>query len=301
MSFSQDIKDDLCRLELNEREQELELATALLLNARFYANELSLATSHQAFAKRLREDFFYVLGLRADLTEGRELYTLRLEGREALEEVGEFLEDTLSFDTFHGRFQAGGNEFTEEDERSILRFMYLSGGSVSDPTRSYHLELACRRLQVAKFCLKLLENQDISGSLIKRYGSNVVYLKDGQQISDYLAIIGAHLSLLQFESLRVEKDMRNNVNRMVNCDTANAQRIANTASRQLGALTWYEENIGLDKLPEDLLAAAEARIANPELSLSELGASLDPPLGKSGMNHRLKKLEAIIEQSRKEA
>lgn len=301
MSFSQDIKDDLCRLELNEREQELELATALLLNARFYANELSLATSHQAFAERLREDFFYVLGVKPDLTEGRELYTLRLEGREALEEVGEFLEDTLSFDTFHGRFQGGGNDFTEEDERSILRFMYLSGGSVSDPTRSYHLELACRRLQVAKFCLKLLENQGINASLIKRYGSNVVYLKDGQQISDYLAVIGAHLSLLQFESLRVEKDMRNNVNRMVNCDTANAQRIANTASRQLEALTWYEEHVGLDKLPEDLLAAAEARMANPELSLAELGASLDPPLGKSGMNHRLKKLEAIIEQSRKEA
>lgn len=301
MSFSQDIKDDLCRLELNEREQELELATALLLNARFYANELSLATSHQAFAERLREDFFYVLGVKPDLTEGRELYTLRLEGREALEEVGEFLEDILFFDTFHGRFQGGGNDFTEEDERSILRFMYLSGGSVSDPTRSYHLELACRRLQVAKFCLKLLENQGINASLIKRYGSNVVYLKDGQQISDYLAVIGAHLSLLQFESLRVEKDMRNNVNRMVNCDTANAQRIANTASRQLEALTWYEEHVGLDKLPEDLLAAAEARMANPELSLAELGASLDPPLGKSGMNHRLKKLEAIIEQSRKEA
>lgn len=301
MSFSQAIKDDLCRLELNEREQALELATALLLNARFYANELSLATSHLAFSERLRQDFNDVLGLQTDLSEGRELYTLRLEGRDALEAVGSFLEETLSFDTFHGRFQGQGSEFSDEDERSILRFMYLAGGSVSDPTRSYHLELACRRLQVAKFCIRLMSSQGIHASLIKRYGSNVVYLKDGQQISDYLGIIGAHLSLLQFESLRVEKDMRNNVNRMVNCDTANAQRIANTAFRQLEALHWYEENIGLDKLPDDLLAAAGARLEYPELSLAELGALLDPPLGKSGMNHRLKKLEAIIDQSRKDA
>lgn len=301
MSFSQAIKDDLCRIELSERERELELATALLLNARIYSSDLSLATSHETFAQRLRKDFKDILNLKTEMTEGRELFTLRIEGREAVERVGTFLDDVLNFDTFHGRFHSQTHDFTPDDERAILRFIYLAGGSVSDPNRAYHMELACRRLQVAKFCLQLLENHEIKASLIKRYGYNVVYIMDGQQISDYLGVIGAHVSLLQFEALRVEKDMRNNVNRMVNCDTANAQRIANTASRQLEALSWYDSNIGLDKLPEDLLAAAQARLENPELSLAELGAILDPPLGKSGMNHRLKKLEVIIKQSREEA
>lgn len=301
MSFSQDIKDDLCRHEADERERELELATALLLNARFHANDLTLATSHEQFSERLREDFANVLGLASELTRGRELYTIRVEGREALEEVAEFLADTLSFDTLHGRFLSPAAELSSDDEVHILKYMYLSGGSVSEPSRAYHLELACRRLQVAKFCLTLLKRHDINGSLLKRYGYNVVYLKDGQQISDFLGLVGAHISLLQFESLRVEKDMRNTVNRMVNCDTANAQRIANTSARQLEALSWYEQEIGIDKLSQDLREAARVRLDNPGHSLAELGALLDPPLGKSGMNHRLQKLERIISQVRDEA
>ncbi len=301
MSFSQDIKDDLCRHEADEREKELELATALLLNARFHANDLTLATSHEQFSERLREDFASVLGLPSKLTRGRELYTIRIEGREALDEVTEFLEETLSFDTLHGRFMSPAAELSSEDEVHILKYMYLAGGSVSEPSRAYHLELACRRLQVAKFCLGLLKRHGINGSLLKRYGYNVVYLKDGQQISDFLGLVGAHVSLLQFESLRVDKDMRNTVNRMVNCDTANAQRIANTAARQLEALTWYDEEVGLDKLPHDLRDAARIRLENPGHSLVELGALLDPPLGKSGMNHRLQKLERIIAKMREDA
>ncbi len=300
MSFSQSIKDDLCRRELDARGQALELATALLLNARFHTNELTLATSHKAFSDRLSQDFKQVLDVETELTEGRELYTLRVEGKEALELSEQFLDEIFNFDTFRGRFHAPGPELTSEDELGVLAAMYLSGGSVSEPSRAYHLELACRRLQVAKFCLDLLENHEIQGSLLKRYGYNVVYLKDGQQISDFLGLVGAHTSLLNFEALRVEKDMRNAVNRMVNCDTANASRIANTAARQSEALYWYDEHIGLKKLPSDLLEAARVRIDNPGLSLAELGALMDPPLGKSGMNHRLQKLENIIRQAKEE-
>ncbi len=298
MSFSQAIKDDLCRSEADLREQELELATALLLNARFYSTYLTLASSHERFTERLLQDFDRVLGLEGSITKGRELFTIRVEGREALDEVADFLADVLSFDTLHGRFTSPAAELSAEDERHILKYMYLAGGSVSEPSRAYHMELACRRLQVARFCLGLLERHEINGSLLKRYGYNVVYLKDGQQIADFLGLVGAHVSLLQFESLRVEKEMRNTVNRMVNCDTANARRIANTAARQLEALSWYDEIFGLDKLPEDLEEAARVRLDNPAHSLVELGELLDPPLGKSGMNHRLQKLERIIAKER---
>lgn len=300
MSFSQEIKDNLCRRVLDRRGQELELATALLLNARFYPNEITLASSHAGFTTRLIQDFKEILGLTVGLNQGRELYTIRIEDRDHSSMLSRYLTDKLSFDTFHGRFDAKGPELTDTDTVVILSSMYLAAGSVSEPRRAYHLELACRRLQVAEFCLGLLDRNEINAALLKRYGNNVVYLKDGQQISDFLGLIGAHASLLNFEALRVEKEMRNTVNRMVNCDTANAQRIANTAARQIEGLAWYDREIGLKKLPADLRNAARARMNNPGLSLAELANLMEPPIGKSGLNHRLQKLEKLIGEARGE-
>lgn len=121
----------------------------------------------------------------------------------------------------------------------------------------------------------------------------MVYLKEGQYIAEFLLQSGAHESLLAFESLRVEKEMRNSVNRVVNCDNANAQRIANTSARQLELIRFLRDSRTLGQLPAELQAAAEARLENPDLSLRELGELMDPPIGKSGMNHRLKKLENL--------
>ena len=120
-----------------------------------------------------------------------------------------------------------------------------------------------------------------------------MYLKEGQHISDFLLQTGAHESLMEFESLRVEKEMRNSVNRVVNCDNANSQRIANTSARQLELIRSLRDSRLLGRLPAELQAAAQARLDNPDLSLRELGELMDPPIGKSGMNHRLKKLENL--------
>jgi DNA-binding protein WhiA len=174
-----------------------------------------------------------------------------------------------------------------------LRGIFLSGGSVSEPNKSYHLEIASRRLSVAQAAIHLLELDDINASMLKRSGYYVVYIKEGQQVSDFLLVTGAHSALLELESLRVNKSVRNSVNRVVNCDNANTIRVAFTGARQQEALEYIKKYIGIASLSPDLQKALEIRLENPDMSLKELGEIMDPPLGKSGMNHRLVKLERI--------
>ena len=167
----------------------------------------------------------------------------------------------------------------------------MACGSISEPAAGYHLELSLRRSEAALVAVGLLADQGIRGGIVSRHGHDVVYIKEGQYIADFLLLTGAHLALLDFESLRVEKEMRNSVNRMVNCDSANTQRMADTAVRQIGLIRRLSERGLLSRLPEDLKMTAQTRLENPELSIKELGELMQPPLGKSGMNHRLKRLE----------
>lgn len=177
--------------------------------------------------------------------------------------------------------------------KALLRAFFLSCGSISEPATAYHLELAIRNPAAAQTAMQVLEHYDIRPGMLERHGHYVVYLSEGQQLADYLLLTGAHRSLLTFESLRVEKEIRNSVNRAVNCDSANSQRIADTAARQLSTIRQMAVSPGLGILPADLKAAAEIRLEHTDLSLKELGELLQPPLGKSGMNHRLKRLEAV--------
>jgi hypothetical protein len=156
------------------------------------------------------------------------------------------------------------------------------------------MELAIRRENSAAEELKaLLGQMGLHSTLVIRNRYAVIYLREGQYLADYLLMAGAHQSLLSFESLRVEKEMRNSVNRVVNCDSANLQRVADAAARQ-SELFRTLQSCGLDNLlPPDLKAAAELRLENPDLALMELGALMNPPLGKSGMNHRLKRFEQL--------
>ena len=185
------------------------------------------------------------------------------------------------------------NFIGENSRRAFLRGLFLSSGSVIEPNKSYHLEIAARRLSVAEAAVQLLSLDDIGSAMLRRNGYYVVYMKEGQQISDFLLITGAHEALLDLESLRVNKSVRNSVNRVVNCDNANTIRIAFTGARQQEVLEYLSEHVGLGSLPKDLRSAAQMRLDYPDLSLKELGEMMDPPLGKSGMNHRLKRLEKI--------
>jgi conserved hypothetical protein len=177
--------------------------------------------------------------------------------------------------------------------RAYIRGAFLGGGSVSRPEGEYHLELVTGNLDFAKTLVRLLKAFGLPARLTDRKQDYVVYLKDGDAITSLLRIMGAHNALFAFENVRVVKDMRNQVNRLVNCETANLQKTVNAAVRQLESIKLIAARLGLGKLPANLQAAAELRLAHPEATLQELVDLADGQVGKSGMNHRLRKLEQI--------
>jgi DNA-binding protein WhiA len=181
-------------------------------------------------------------------------------------------------------------------KRSFLRGAFLAGGSVSDPEKTYHLEIAVRHEDYARLVDSVINSYGLRSKVIQRKGNFVAYLKEGENIVDFLNIIGAHSALLKLENIRILKQMRNSVNRLVNCETANLDKTVNASVRQLSNIKFIQESIGLEKLPKSLQEIARLRMEHTEASLTELGAMLDPPLGKSGVNHRLRKLEKIAEE-----
>jgi len=177
--------------------------------------------------------------------------------------------------------------------RSYLRGAFLGGGSVNRPEGDYHLELVTGNLDFAKALVRLMKFFSLPVGMTERKNDYIVYLKDGDAIIDFLRLIGAHNALLTFENVRVVKGMRNQVNRLVNCETANLQKTVNAAVRQVRCIELIARQKGLDKLPPSLLVVAKLRLAHPEATLQELVDAMDGRVGKSGMNHRLRKIEQI--------
>lgn len=182
--------------------------------------------------------------------------------------------------------------------RAYLRGAFLGGGSVNRPEGSYHLELVTGNAELAKSLVRIMKSVSLPGRMTDRKDDYIVYLKDGNAITAFLQIIGAHNALLLFENVRVVKDMRNQVNRLVNCETANLQKTVNAAVRQVDSINLIVRQLGLDKLPPTLREVAEARLAHREATLSELVEALEGRVGKSGINHRLRKLGEIAEALR---
>lgn len=180
-------------------------------------------------------------------------------------------------------------------KKDYIAGFFLGSGSISDPSKSYHVEFLCRAEKQAESLVELLGELGIRAKYLNRSSFWVVYIKDSAIIADLLSTMGADSERFQFEDAKIIKEIRNRVNRQVNRDAANMVKVADVSDRQVEAIKLIERKIGLDKLSSKLREAAEIRIKNPDLSLEELGKMLDPPLGKSGMNHRLKKIEKIAD------
>lgn len=185
-------------------------------------------------------------------------------------------------------------------KRAFLRGAYLCIGSMSNPGKSYHLEFDCIREERAKLLQRLIADFDIPAKIARRKKYYVVYVKEGSAICDMLNIMGAHVSLMDFENHRIVKEVRNSVNRKVNCETANITKTVNAAAAQVRDIELIREVYGFGKLPETLREIAELRLEYQEATLQELGELLIPPVGKSGVNHRLRKLGLIAESIRKQ-
>lgn len=180
-------------------------------------------------------------------------------------------------------------------KRAYLRGAFMASGSMSHPEKSYHIEFVCAARVQAEQIREMMHSFDLEAKVILRKKSYVVYIKEGSQIVDLLNVMEAPVSLMEMENVRILKEMRNSVNRKVNCETANINKTVSAASKQSEDIRLIQKNMGLDNLPEGLQEIAELRLAYPDASLKELGDLLSEPLGKSGVNHRLRKLSAIAE------
>lgn len=182
--------------------------------------------------------------------------------------------------------------------RAFLRGAFLSAGSISDPGKGYHFEVVCRKKPLAEQLREMMSGFGLDAKIVERKNHFVVYLKEGAQIVDALNVMEAYVSLMNLENVRILKEMRNSVNRKVNCETANIHKTVSAAVRQIQDIRLIHEKSGLDSLPESLRQIAQLRLEHPELPLKELGQMADPPVGKSGVNHRLRKISDIADKLR---
>ena len=182
--------------------------------------------------------------------------------------------------------------------RAYLRGAFLCIGSMSDPEKSYHLEFVCVERTQAEQLRDMIQEFQIEAKVIKRKKYDVVYLKEGAGIVDLLNVMGAHVSLMNLENLRIVKEMRNSINRRVNCETANISKTVTAASKQIEDILLIRDKYGFENLPNNLRQMAEIRLEYPDAPLKELGAYLEPAVGKSGVNHRLRRLSEIADGMR---
>ena len=182
--------------------------------------------------------------------------------------------------------------------KGLIRDAFLRSGSISDPEKFYHLEIVFTSHEEAKSIQKMLEDFGLDAKIVERKGHYIVYLKEGAQIADMLRIMEAPLALMEFENIRIVKEMRNSINRQVNCEAANLGKTISAAVKQVEDIRYICSKVGLDNIPESLAETAKIRLEYPEATLKELGELMDPPLGKSGVNHRLKKLSELAEDLR---
>lgn len=292
MSFSGNVKVELCRSGLNRPCCAVaEAYGALLFSYCFSAREIRIITGSEAFAARLPKLFKKAFGLGFDtVTEGsgRAKSILTITDDDKIRAVFE----KFGYDADNALVHHINLSVLEEDccRAAFMRGAFLAGGSISDPEKRCHLELVTDHKSVAGETVSLLLEMGFNPRTTTRAGHSVLYFKQSEAAEDFFTTIGASGAALELMNAKVEKDMRNAINRRVNCDSANADKIVSAAQSQLDRIRMLDAEIGIENLPRDLSELALLRVANPEASLADLAALSDPPVTKSCINHRLRKL-----------
>jgi len=309
MSFSSEIKDELCRLN-NEKPccvfHELAgiLRTGLIIRRINDINQLLFVTEHASVSRMVYSRVKDIVPVGIEISGEKTtrfkrhvVYRLNFTGLAERTEGIRLLKDAgIKIDLSDGRIDYTGLEIKDRCcIRAYLRGGFLAVGSVSNPDKSYHIELSFNSSLIADEYMRYMEYFELKPKCIRRKNYDIVYMKEGQDIVDFLNVINAHAALLEMENIRILKDMRNQVNRIVNCETANLEKTVNASLKQVSCIKYIDEKIGIENLPESLREIARLRIENPEASLVELGKMLKPELGKSGVNHRMRKLQKIAE------
>lgn len=188
----------------------------------------------------------------------------------------------------------------EQLQRAFIRGTFMGAGSLNNPEKEYHLSILISNEEHVKLLKEFINKYNIEFKILNNNKNFCLYIKDGEQISRFLALIGANSAMLKFEEIRVMRETRNKVNRLVNCETANLNKTINAAVMQIEDIKYIKEKGKFNKLPENLKEIANLRLENPDASLTELGEKLDEKISKSGVNHRLRKISEIAQEIRKE-
>lgn len=293
MSFSGKIKEELAQHYAKARHCNLAELSALVHMSGSFEKDgygrciLKLHTENDGVARKC----FTLLGktfnistdiaIRRNTVKGSSSYYIRAKGEELLAVENIIVQAVCC-------------------KRAYIRGAFIASGSMSDPDKSYHFEIVCGTLKQAEYLRNMINSFEMDAKIVKRKKSYVVYLKEGSQIVDILNIMEAHVALLELENVRIMKEMRNTVNRKVNCETANINKTVSASVRQMEDIIYIRDNIGFDKLPDGLKDVALTRLTYPDATLKELGGLLENPIGKSGVNHRLRKLSEIAEKLREQ-
>ena len=299
MSFSYDTKNELCKLTIQRLCCARAEAYGILLYCNtFNAAEIRIVTENPNFAERLPRLFQRAFGLKFDRqpepeqTEGKQVFQILEQSKL------DHIINLLGYDPRQHMVLHINYGLLEEDccRASFLRGIFFAGGSITDPLKRYHLELTTSHLQASRELEVLLRECGYPPKSVSRNGGFVTYFKQSDQIEDFLTMIGAPVAAMNIMSARMEKELRNSVNRRLNCDSANLDKAILAAQDQIEAIRRLETAGVLEKLPEKLRQTAELRVKNPELTLTELAEMFAPPVTKSCLNHRLRKLTDLAKE-----
>ncbi|ENI9084103.1 DNA-binding protein WhiA [Listeria monocytogenes] len=308
MSFASETKKELTHMDVSDSDAKVELAAFIRMNGAIsFSSQLvimDVQTENAAIARRmyqLLKDLYEVpielLVRRKMKLKKNNVYIVRLKsGTRGILEDLRILEPPMTFTKLIDR----GFVKKRSAKRAYLRGAFLASGSVNNPeTSSYHLEIFSVYEEHNEAICALMNQFDLNARTLERKNGFITYLKEAEKITEFLSIIGATSALLHFEDVRIMRDMRNSVNRLVNCETANLNKTINAAVRQIDNIKYIQSTVGLEALPERLREIAALRIANEDVTLKELGEMLTTgQVSKSGINHRLRKLDQIAERLR---
>ena len=295
MSFSFEAKNELCKIPVQRLCCARAEAYGILLYCNtFSTSEIRIITANPNFAARLPPLFQRAFGLRFDRRPGGaetgKLIFQITDGKKLNSII-----NTLGYSPAQNLVLHVNFGLLEEEccRAAFLRGIFFAGGSITDPRKRYHLELATSHMQVSRELEALLRECGFAPKSVSRSGSYITYFKQSNHIEDFLTLMGAPVAAVDLMNAKIEKDLRNSVNRRLNCDTANVDKAVEAAQEQIEAIRRLREEGVLENLPEKLRQTAAARVDNPELSLSELAEVLEPPVTKSCLNHRMRKLTAL--------
>ncbi|WP_462399477.1 DNA-binding protein WhiA [Lacticaseibacillus pantheris] len=310
-SFASTVKKELTQLEVHPEHAKAELSALIRMNGTLtiirHQLGLDVVTENPAIARRIYSLIKQVYQQEATLSVRRKMklkknnqYVVRLvQGVQPMLQDMDILDATgLTINT------AVSPKITSEPQRmrSYLRGAFLAGGSVNNPeTSSYHLEIYSLYEDHNDDILAMMNHFDLNARAVQRRSGYIAYLKEAEKIADFLNVVGATNAMLKFEDVRIIRDMRNSVNRLVNSETANLNKTIDAAQRQIENINFLEERVGLDNLPPRLRETATLRLAHPDVSLQELGEMAPGGvISKSGINHRLRKLNEMADRVRNE-